>query len=52
MKDSTITELRQSLLGLDLDRIPGSDNCTTAMESLAHAVDNTHMLCCPNKQTL
>ena len=34
--DSTITNLRQSRLCLDLHRITASDNCTTAMESLAH----------------
>ena len=37
--------LRQSLLCLDLDHCTGSDNCTTAMESVAHAVDNTYKLC-------
>ena len=47
--NSTITNLRQSLLYLDLNHITGSDNCTTAMESLAHAVDNTDKLCCPVK---
>ena len=47
---STITNLGQSLLYLDLDRITGSDNnCTTAVESVAHAVDNTYKLCCPIK---
>ena len=49
INDSTMTNLRQSLLGLDLDHITGSDYCTTAMESLAHAVDNTYKLCCPIK---
>ena len=49
INDSTITNLRQSLLCLDLNLITGSDNCTTAMESLAHAVDNTYKLCCPIK---
>ena len=34
---------------LDLNHITGYDNCTTAMESLAHAVGNTHKLCCPIK---
>ena len=44
------TNLRQSLLCLDLNHITGSDNyCTTAMESLAHAVDNTYKLCYPIK---
>ena len=46
INDSTITNLRQSLLCLDLNRITGSDNCTKAMEFLAHAVDNTYKLCC------
>ena len=41
INDSTITNLRQSLLCLDLNHITGSDNCTTTMKSLAHAVDNT-----------
>ena len=36
---TTITNLWQSLLCLDLNHITGSDNCSTAMESLAHAVD-------------
>ena len=50
MIDSTITDLRQSLLCLDLDQyITGSDNCTSAVESLAHAVDNTYKMCCPIK---
>ena len=49
MNDSTITNLPQSLLCLDLNHITGSDNCTTAMETLAHAVDNTYKLCCPIK---
>ena len=49
MNDSTITNLRQSPLCLDPNHITGSDNCTTAMESLAHAVDNTYKLCCPIK---
>ena len=50
INDSTITNLRQSLLCLDLNYITGSDNyCTTAMESLAHSVDNTYKLCCPIK---
>ena len=31
INDSAITNLRQSLLCLDLNRITGSDNCTTAM---------------------
>ena len=43
------TNLWQSLLCLDLNHITGSDNCTTAMESLAHAVDNTYKLCYPIK---
>ena len=38
-----------TLLCLDLNHIRGSDNCITAMESLAHAVDNTDKLCCPIK---
>ena len=46
---STITNLRQSLFCLDLNHITGSNNCTTANESLAHAVDNTYKLCCPIK---
>ena len=41
--------INDSLLCLDLNHITGSDNCTTAMESLAHAVDNTYKLCCPIK---
>ena len=49
INNSTITNLRQSLLCLDLDHIKGSDNFTTAMESLDHAVDNTDKLCCPIK---
>ena len=50
INDSTITNLRQSLLCLDLNHITGSDNnCTTAMESLAHPLDNTYKLCCPIK---
>ena len=49
INDSTITNLRQSLLCLDLDHITRSDNYTTAMESLARAVDNTYKLCCPIK---
>ena len=50
INDSTITNLRQSLLCLDLNPITGFDNnCTTAMESLTHAVDNTYKLCCPIK---
>ena len=49
INDSTITNLRQSLLCLDLNHITGSENCTTAKESLAHAVDNTYKLCCPIK---
>ena len=49
INDSTITNLRKSLLCLDLNRITGSDNSTTAMESLSHAVDNTYKLCCPIK---
>ena len=44
-----ITNLRQSLLCLDLNHITGSNNCTIASESLAHAVDNTCKLCCPIK---
>ena len=44
INDSTITNLRQSLLCLDLNHITGSDNSTTAMESLAHAVDNIHTI--------
>ena len=44
IKDSTITNLWQSLLCLDLNHITGFDNCTTAMESLVHAVDNTYKL--------
>ena len=47
INDPTITNLRQSLLCLDVNHITGSDNCTTATESLAHAVDNTYKLCCP-----
>ena len=46
INDSTITNLRQSLLCLDLDRITGSDSCAIAMESVAQAVDK---LCCPIK---
>ena len=46
INDSTITKLRQSLLCLDLNHITGSDNCTSAMESLAQAVDNTYKMCC------
>ena len=39
---------RKSLLCLDLNHITGSDNyCTTATESIAHAVDNTYKPCCP-----
>ena len=49
INDSTITNLRQSLLCLDLNHITGSDNCTAAMESLDHAVDNTYKLCCAFK---
>ena len=49
INDSTITNLRQSLLCLDLNHITGSNNCTTAMESLSHAVDNTYKLRCPIK---
>ena len=50
INDSTITNLRQSLLCHGLDNITGSDNCTTAaIEYLAHAVDNTYKLCCPIK---
>ena len=49
INDSTITNHRQSHLCLDLGSITGSDNCTTAMESLAHAFDNTYKLCCPIK---
>ena len=49
INDSTITNLLQSLVCLEVNRITGSDNCTTAMESLAHAVDNTYKLCCPIK---
>ena len=45
INDSTITNLWQSLLCHDLDHITGSDNFTTAMESLARAVDNTYELC-------
>ena len=45
INDLTITNLQQSLLCLDLNHITGSNNCTTAMESLAHAVDNTYKLC-------
>ena len=48
VKDSTIINLRQSLLCLDLNHITGSDNnCTTAMEN--DTVDNTYKLCCPIK---
>ena len=64
INDSTITNLRQSLLCLDLNHISGSDNYTKeyilvnkyiffdytiAMESLALAVDNTYRLCSPIK---
>ena len=49
INDSSITNLRQSLLCLDLDHITESDNCATAMESLAPAVGNTYKLCCPMK---
>ena len=49
INDSTITNLHQSRLCLDLNHITGSDNCNTAMGSLAHAVDNTYKLCCPIK---
>ena len=43
INDSTITNLQQSLLCLDLNHITGfENNCTTAMESLAHTVDNIH----------
>ena len=49
MNDSTITNLRLPLLCLDLNHITGPDYSTTAMESLAHAVDNTYKLCCPIK---
>ena len=31
------------------NNITGSNNCTAAMESLTHAVDNTYNLCCPIK---
>ena len=35
---------------IDLHHISVSDNnCTVAMESLAHAVDNTYKQCCPIK---
>ena len=47
--DSTITNLRKSLVYLDLDHILWSDNWTTVMEFLAHAVDNTYKLRCPIK---
>ena len=30
INESTVTNLRQSLLCIDLDHITGSDNCTTA----------------------
>ena len=55
---------QQSLLCLDLNHIISSNlyyvltsiilqdptiYCTTAVESLAHAVDNTYKLCCPIK---
>ena len=43
------TNLLKSLLCLGLNHITGSNNCNTAMESLAHAVDNTYKLCCPIK---
>ena len=46
INDWSIINLRQSLLCLDLNHITGSNNCTTAMESLAHAVDNTYKMCC------
>ena len=49
INNSAITNLRQSLICLNLNHITGSDNCTTAMESLAHAVDNTYKLCYPIK---
>ena len=50
INDSTITTLWQSLLCLDLNHITVSDNnCTIAMESLAHAVDDRCKLCCPIK---
>ena len=49
INDSTINNLWQSLLCLVLDHITGSDNCSTSMESLAHADDNTYKLCCPIK---
>ena len=50
INDSTITNLRQSLLCLDLNHITGYDNyCTIAMESLCHAVDNAYKVCCPIK---
>ena len=52
MTRSTITNIRQSLLCVDLNYITGSDNCTTAMESLAHAVDNTFKLCSIKSKTL
>ena len=44
---SLAPHLLPSLLCLDLNHTTGSDNCTTAIESLAHAVDNTCKLCCP-----
>ena len=49
INDSSISNIRESQLCLDLDSITRSDNCTTTMESLAHAVDNTYKLCCPIK---
>ena len=45
INDSSITNLRQSLLCHDLDDITVSDNSTYAMEFLANAVDNTYTSC-------